>query len=114
MGWGTMATLDLVNLAKELESTLDEPPKSKIANTIDLQLWQMRGSKDNQRTPTFAITATSKDTGKGNAVSLKVEDSLGLLTSVFQVFLIPNDRALRSYRGFFQSFHLIILEKFLF
>lgn len=31
MGWGTMATLDLVNLANKLASTLDEPPKSKIA-----------------------------------------------------------------------------------
>lgn len=53
MEWGIMPTLDLVNLVNELASTLDEPPRNKIAKTFDFQPWQMRGLMQNQRTPTF-------------------------------------------------------------
>lgn len=103
MGWRTMTTLDLVNLANELASTIDRPPRRKIAKTFDFQQLQMRGPVEKQRTPTFCHSCKEqcRSLEKKIAVSWSIQDALCLLTSLFQTFLIPSDGVLRNYRGFF-------------
>lgn len=100
-GYEAMATLNLVNFVNEYSSTLDKSPRSKIAKTFHSQLWQMKGSMQNQKMLKFCCYIRKPDTGKMIAISLNTLDALSPLISLFHILLSSNERALRDYRNLF-------------
>lgn len=63
MEWETVGPLDVVNVASELVSTLDDPPTCKIARSFASHPWPSRDPVRDQRAP-----ASRWDTGAGTAL----------------------------------------------
>ena len=100
MVWKTMSIPDLVNLENQHAQTLDESPK-KTAKFLNLQLWQMKFSKQNQNLPVSAVTAKSQEIGEGGIVTnVNLTGIFSLLTSLSIVLPIPNDEPLSNSRYF--------------
>ena len=98
--WETVCTPDLVNLANQLTQTLDKSPMRKTAKILNLQLQQRRAPKWNKNFPSFCYYCKETGLWKRNLSTL---GNFTPLTSLSNVPSILNDRALRTYRGSFQT-----------
>lgn len=106
MGWETVSTSDVVSLANQLVYTLGESTaRKKTLKFLIFNSSQWRFLYETKNLLVLAIITKSQDIG--TEVVTNVSGTFSLLTSPSNVFLIPNERALRNYRSSSQSSLLI-------